>query len=169
MLWRIDKSLGDEARACRAETVDGAPESSGHFSRGASRIAVGCHGPEVPLLCTSRAIPASTEEAIIQRGSASCCTNSGVGKVYPRTRRLVPGVLSELLQEVGVTRRLLDDIGQRILVPRDAFGRRWFDEGLAGEVSGEVFDTVEDEQPLGVRLGLGEHSRQARQAGQCDQ
>lgn len=168
MRWGVDEALGDEARPSRAEAAAGASKPGGNLTRGASPVAVRRHCAEVSLFRSGCAVPTRPEEAVIQRASAFGCTQASVRQGDSRARRIVPGVLPELLQEVGVAGSLLDYQGHGVSVPSHPLGCGWLGQGLAGELPTEVFDAFKDEQPLGVRLRLCKHAGETGQSGQCE-
>lgn len=86
----------------------------------------------------------------------------------PRSRS--PGrVLAELLDEVGIARRLADDQCHGIVVPGHLLQCSWLGDGLVSEVIVKTLDVSEGEQPLGVRLCLRQLAGKARQPRECDQ
>ena len=82
---------------------------------------------------------------------------------------LVPCLLSELLQEVGVAIGIAHQEVNRFRLPGHAFNGRGVNQRQRREPLVELLDAFEKEESFGVRLRLGEHSRQAGQARQREQ
>ncbi len=125
--------------------------------------AVGGHRLQVLLLRPGGPVPARAEEPVVECGSAPHGTESSVDQRQPGAGRVVPRAPAELLEEVRVPRRLLHDEVHGVGVPGDTFTGSGLDERGPGQIALQVFDPLEDEEPLRVGLRLGEDPGEARQ------
>src|ERR1700722_16389640 len=68
------------------------------------------HRAQMPLFSGSKSVEANAEEAFIQSGDRSFRRGAHIGQFDRRRRCRIPGMLAPLLQEVGISLCLFDNL-----------------------------------------------------------
>lgn len=128
----VHETLVDKIGSDRAKGVDRLPKAICYLPGADTDVAFRTHRAQILLLCRRGPVPPRSEEPRVELVLTQGDPQSGIGLFDLRPSRNVPGLLTKLLDEVGVPARAVDDEFQCIWRPTHALRIGWAEDGCLG-------------------------------------